>query len=135
MGKKDGKAAEGQKSIMNNNAKLVPKEILSDLKKTIHRGEKITFDYVCINGKTIVGRTTSPIDIQWHGLTLFGIDESGKENAYKIRYMLNIQIQRKPEDFISDQYDPSRSLLKNKNEKFPSKYTGHFQQNTIPQKS
>ena len=119
--------------MIKHHAPLVPKETLSSLKKAIHRGEPITFDYLCINGKTMVGRTTLPIDIQWPGLTLFGIDENQQENAYKIRYMLNIKIHQKPDDFVSDHYDPTRSSLKSQNAKYPSKHTMYTPKNTVPQ--
>lgn len=83
----------------------------------IHRGEEIIFDYHLRSGKTIIGRTTKPIDID-HRMTMFGLDgwngSLGIENAYKIQFMNQIEVKKKDEGYISDQYDPDRSRLKSR---------------------
>lgn len=83
----------------------------------IHRGEEILFNYKLKSGKTIVGRTTKPIDSDKH-LTLYGLDNwngmLGQENAYKIPYMEDIERKVVTDGYISDQYDPERSILKNR---------------------
>lgn len=83
----------------------------------IHRGEEIIFDYKLKSGKTITGRTTKPIDVD-RRMTLYGLDgwngALGIENAYKVRFMEKIERKNIEEGYISDQYDPERSRLKNK---------------------
>ena len=95
-------------------------DIRDKLKKiwlAIHRGEEILFNYKLKNGKTIVGRTTKPIDVDHH-MTLFGLDHwdgvMGIENAYKINFMIDIEVKRTTAAFIDDQYDPTRSRLKSR---------------------
>ena len=83
----------------------------------IHRGEEILFDYQLKNGKKIIGRTTKPIDVD-HNMTLFGLDHwdgvMGIENAYKIYFMSEIEVKRTTAAYVDDQYDPTRSELKNR---------------------
>ena len=83
----------------------------------IHRGEEIIFDYKLRSGKTIIGRTTKPIDTD-HRMTMFGLDGwngvMGIENAYKIQFMTEIEIKKIDEGYIPDQYDPTKSELKNR---------------------
>ena len=95
-------------------------DIQEKLKKiwlAIHRGEEILFNYRLRSGKTIIGRTTKPIDID-HRMTMFGLDgwngALGIENAYKIQFMDQIEVKKIDEGYITDQYDPTRSELKNK---------------------
>lgn len=92
-------------------------EKLKTIWLAIHRGEEILFDYHLRSGKTIIGRTTKPIDIDHH-MTMFGLDgwngAMGIENAYKIQFMDQIEVKKKDEGYISDQYDPTRSELKNR---------------------
>lgn len=83
----------------------------------IHRGEEIVFNYRLKSGKTIVGRTTKPIDLDKR-MTLYGLDGwngiMGVENAYKLNFMTDIERKGTQDGYISDQYDPSKSRLKNK---------------------
>ena len=63
----------------------------------------------------MVGRTTLPIDTD-RRMTMYGLDNwngiCGTENAYKVRFMSDIERKIKTEGYIPDQYDPMRSRLK-----------------------
>ena len=88
----------------------------------IHRGEKIIFDYRSKNGKVILGRTTQPTAVD-NRMTVYGFDhydtvlgiERGIENAYKLRFMDNIERLNVKKGYVKDKYDPDASLLKHGN--------------------
>lgn len=85
------------------------------IRLAIHRGEEIIFNYKLKSGKVIVGRTTKPIDTDQR-YTMYGLDNwngiCGQENAYKMQFMEDIERKITTDAYVTDQYDPDRSLLK-----------------------
>lgn len=90
-------------------------ETMKILKDAIHRGELISFRYQAqsyggIEAPVKYVKEALPIDID-RRMTIYLITKYGDEIAKKIRNMQEIVVHTRPEIYIEDQYDRSRSQL------------------------